>query len=182
MQRFIWASTYGMGGLAAGCFSAFLLIQHSAGLPPAASGAWSVRQAGTGSTGIYARSHDLLAAQLPPPMGQITEAIARTDDEGQALSGRCSYRLSASGPMPGWWSISASATGSADPSLQASAHSGSVLAAADGSVTITASGLPVPGNWLKLPIGQNLSLVYWAAAAGQAASAPPFTLTREGCS
>ncbi|WP_395689966.1 DUF1214 domain-containing protein [Aestuariivirga sp.] len=183
MQRFIWASTYIVGGLAAGCFSAILMIQQSADQLLSGSGAWSMRKAGLGArTDVYARSHDLLAGRLPPPPGQISEAIASSDDEGEALSPRCTYRLSSAEPLPEWWSLSAIAGRTADAALQASMHSGSVLAAADGSITITASSLPAPGNWLKLPQGPHLSFVYWALQDGRDANQPPFTLTRESCS
>jgi hypothetical protein len=183
MQRSIWSSTYIVGGLAAGCLSAMVMIQHSADQMLSGSGAWSINNPGLRTRAdVYARAHDLLAGRLPPPPSQIIEAIASHDDEGEPLSARCTYRLTSTAAMPVWWSVSAIAGQTADAALQASAHSGSALAAADGSITITASSLPVPGNWLKLPPGPHLSLVYWAVPDSRAAAQPSFTVTREGCS
>ncbi len=184
MQRFIWASSYVAGGLVAGCFSALLLVQQSGTEPLSGSGAWSARQAVAGGSAraFYARAHDLLAARLPPPPGQIVEATATTDDAGSPLSSACTYRLTARDPLPAWWSLGASASGAADAVLQASASSDSVIRDADGSLHIAAASGPVPGNWLRLPDGRGLSLVYWGLSPGRAAPPPPFTITREGCS
>jgi hypothetical protein len=182
MRRFIWASTYVAGGLAAGCLSAFLMIQHAGRAPVSEAGAWQTRPpALSGTAAFYARAHYLLAGRLPPAPGHILEATAETDDQGQPLSAGCTYRLTAQEPLPGWWSLAAVAAGALDGSLQAAATSSSVMRAADGSLSLMASRLPASGNWLKLPERRRLILLYTALSPEPAVTAPPFAITREGC-
>ncbi len=183
MRRFIWASTYAAGGLAAGCLSAFLMIQN-AGLEPVEAGSpWHSRQAAlSGPQAFYARAHYMLAGRVPPAPGQIIEATAETDDGGQPLRVTCTYRLTAREPLPAWWSLSTVSGGTADASMQAAAGSNTVIHGPDGSLTIMASGLPAPGNWLKLPGQRRISLLYTALSPAPAVTAPPFTISRESCS
>ncbi len=182
MRRFTWATTYTAGGVAAGCLSALLMIQH-AGIAPVATGsAWQSRTAAlSGPQAFYARAHYLLAGRLPPAPGQILEASAETDDEGQPLSAGCTYRLAAREPLPAWWSLAAVAGGTPDGSLQAAVSSDSVIRAADGSLSLAAARLPAPGNWLKLPERRKLSLLYTALSPDTAVTSPPFAITRESC-
>ncbi|MFM8746794.1 MAG: DUF1214 domain-containing protein [Aestuariivirga sp.] len=183
MRRFIWASTYAAGGLAAGCLSAFLMINNAGVKQVAAGGPWQSREAAlSGPQGFYARAHYMLAGRAPPAPGQVIEATAGADDDGQPLRASCTYRLTAKGPLPAWWSLTALAGGAASSSLQATAGSGSAIGAPDGSLSITASGLPVPGNWLRLPQQRQISLLYTALSPQPAVSAPPFAIRREGCS
>ncbi len=183
MRRFTWASIYAAGGLAAGCLSAFLMIQN-AGLEPVEAGSpWQTRQAAlSGAQAFYARAHYMLAGRAPPAPGQIIEVTAETDDSGQPLRVTCTYRLTAREPLPAWWSLSTVSGGGAETSMQAAAGSTAVIRAPDGSLTIMASGLPVPGNWLKLPEQRRISLLYTALSPASAVTAPPFTISREGCS
>jgi len=183
MRRFIWASTYAAGGLAAGCLSAFLMIQNAGLEPVVAGGPWQSRQAAlSGPSAFYARAHYMLAGRVPPAPGQIIEAAAETDDGGQPLRVTCTYRLTAQEPLPAWWSLSTEAGGAADAGMQAAAESNTVIRAADGSLTIMASAPPAPGNWLKLPEQRRISLLYTALSPAPAVTAAPFTITREGCS
>ena len=113
MRSIIGAFVYVAAGLAAGCFSAYAVIQSS-GVDYLQSGTpWISR--GTGLAGpwsYYARSHYLLAGRLPPAPGQLTEATAETDNENQPLTSSCRYRLSTIGPLPRWWSIGVARIGS----------------------------------------------------------------------
>ena len=77
MRRFIWASTYAAGGLAAGCLSAFLMIQNAGLEPVAAGGPWQSRQAAlSGPSAFYARAHYLLAGRVPAPEAGVRAAAA----------------------------------------------------------------------------------------------------------
>jgi hypothetical protein len=182
MRRFIWASTYAAGGLAAGCLSAFLMIQNAGLQPVAAGGPWLSREAAlSGPQAFYARAHYMLAGRVPPAPGQLIEATAETDDEGQPLRAACYYRLTASQPLASWWSLAVVAGGAPGGSLQAALASNAVIRAADGALNITASGMPAPGNWLKLPERRRISLLYTALSPAPGVTAPPFAITREGC-
>lgn len=182
MRRFIWATAYVAGGVAVGCFSAFALIQ-SAGVEPVAAGTpWLSRAAAmTDANGFYVRSHYLLEGRLPPAPGQMGEAIAEADSEGSPLTGACAYEITATGPLPRWWSIGIIGSPSADPELQSTADSDTTVRGADGTLTITAARKPMPGNWLKSPDRRRFTLLYSALSPSPKPLQPPFTITRGSC-
>lgn len=182
MRRFIWATSYLAGGIAAGCLSAFVLIQSAGVEPVAGDKPWLSRAAGlAGKQAYYVRAHYLMEGRLPPAPGQLSEAIAETDGDGRPLTNNCIYKLASSGPLPAWWSLSAIGAADARAPLQATADSASVVRGADGGVTIIAAADPQPGNWLRTPDKRRFTLLYTAAAAGTRIPVPPFTITREDC-
>lgn len=183
MRRFIWATAYVAGGVAAGCISAFVLIK-SAGVAPVAAGTpWLSRAAAMAdSSAFYVRSHYLLEGRLPPAPGQLGEATAESDGEGRPLTGGCSYMIAASGPLPRWWSLSIIESPSAAAELQSTADSDTTVREADGSVKIAVGQLPQPGNWLKSPDRRRFTLLYSALSPAARPLVPPFTITRGDCS
>ncbi len=184
MRGFLGSIGLTAAGAAAGAFSAYLAIQ-GAGVEATSTGSpWLSRAAALqGSSGFYVRLHYLLEGRLPPAQGQIAEATAETDGEGGPLNSGCRYRLASTGPLPRWWSIAAEGVGSDPLSRQTVADSDMVVREADGTVRLVASLGPQPGNWLKLPDARRFTLLYSAIpASGQRVStAPPFSITREGC-
>jgi hypothetical protein len=183
MRRFIWATVYMAAGVAAGCISAFALIQ-SAGVTPVAAGeVWQSRAAAlAGPNAFYVRSHYLLEGRLPPAPSQLGEATAETDSDGRPLSGSCSYLISSTGPLPRWWSIGVVESVDASSALQTTADSDTAVHEADGSVRIAAATAPQPGNWLKAPEKRRFTLIYSALASGPRVVEPPFAIKRGACS
>ncbi len=182
MRRFIWATAYVAGGVAAGCISAFVLIKSAGVTPVAADTPWQSRAAAmANSSAFYVRSHYLLEGRLPPAPGQLGEATAETDSEGRPLTGTCSYRISATGPLPRWWSISIIENRTADAELQSTADSDTTVRESDGSVSIAAARLPRSGNWLKAPDRRRFTLLYSALSPGTRPLVPPFAIVRENC-
>ena len=183
MRRFIWATAYVAFGVAAGCFSAFVLIQ-SAGVAPVADGTpWLSRAAAMAdSNAFYVRAHYLLEGRLPPAPSQMGEATAETDGEGRLLTGACTYLIASTGPLPRWWSIGIIENGGLGGALQSTADSDTAVREADGSVSITAARDPRAGNWLKAPSERHITLLYSALASGPTPLLPPFSITRKGCS
>ena len=183
MRRFIWATVYVAVGVAAGCASAFALIQQ-AGVEPAASGMpWQSRaEAMAGPNAFYVRSHYLLEGRLPPAPSQLGEATAEKDSDGRPLTGSCSYVITSTGPLPRWWSLGIVETASARSALQTTADSDTAVHEADGSVTITAATRPQPGNWLKAPERRSFTLIYSALSATPKPLDPPFAIKRGTCS
>lgn len=183
MRRFIWATVYVAAGVAAGCVSAFALIQ-SAGVKPVASGEpWQSRAAAmAGPNAFYVRSHYLLEGRLPPAPSQLGEATAETDSDGHPLSGSCSYLITSTGPLPRWWSLGIVEGADATAALQTTADSDTAVHEADGSVTIAAAANPQPGNWLKAPSLNRFTLIYSALSSSPRPLEPPFAIKRGVCS
>ena len=182
MRRFIWASSYLAGGIAAGTLSAFAVIQSS-GVEHVASGTpWLSRQfALEERQSLYARAHYLLQGRLPPAPGQLSEATAETDTDNRPLTGACTFRIVSTGALPAWWSFSVIEGDGAEAPLQSAIDSGSVIREADGSVVIRAHPSPRPGNWLRTPERRRYTLLYSALPRGRAVSTPPFEIRQETC-
>ncbi|MCA3561510.1 MAG: DUF1214 domain-containing protein [Aestuariivirga sp.] len=193
MPQFIWPTIYVAAGVAAGCVSAFALIQNAGVEPPAPGMPWQSRAAAlAGRDAFYVRAHYLLEGRLPPAPNQLGEATAGTDSDGRPLTGGCTYLIASTGPLPRWWSlgivepagaIPAPRTAAAkDTALQTTADSGTAVHEADGSVTIAAASRPQPGNWLKLPDRRNFTLIYSALSSSPKPLDPPFAIKRGPCS
>jgi hypothetical protein len=182
MRRFIWATSYFAGGIAAGCLSAFVLIK-SAGVEPVEAGTpWLSRAAAlTESRNFYTRANYLLEGRLPPAPGQLTEATAETDTEGRPLTGSCVYRIVSTGQLPAWWSISVIGAASAAAPLQSTAGSDTAIRQPDGSAEIVVYPSPRPGNWLQSPARRRFTILYSALPRGRADTAPAFAIRREAC-
>jgi hypothetical protein len=182
MRRFIWATAYVAGGVAAGALSAYVLIQQ-AGVEPAGAGLpWLSRtEAISDSNDFYVRAHYLLEGRLPPVPGQLTEATAETDSDGRPLTGSCVYRIVSTGPLPPWWSISVIGGASAAAPLQSTAGSDTAVRQPDGTVEILVYPSPRPGNWLKSSTRRRFTILYSALPRGSAGEAPAFAIKREAC-
>lgn len=183
MRRFIWATVYVAAGVAAGCVSAFALIQSAGVAPAGAGGPWQSRAAAmAGPDAFYVRSHYLLEGRLPPAPSQLGEATADADEDGRPLSASCAYLITSTGPLPRWWSLGVVESGADKAALQTTADSDTAVRDADNSVTISAATSPQPGNWLKAPERRRFTLIYSALAAGPKPLDPPFTIKRGECS
>ena len=183
MRRFIWATVYVTVGVAAGCVSAFALIQQAGVKSVAAGDPWQSRSAAlAGPNAFYVRSHYLLEGRLPPAPSQLGEATAETDSDGRALTGRCTYTLASTGPLPRWWSLGIIGTADAKAALQTTADSDTAVREADGSVKISAAIAPQPGNWLKAPDKRHFTIIYSALSSTPRALEPPFSIKRGTCS
>lgn len=182
MRRLAGGLLFLAGGLLAGAFSAYAMIQSIGVTPVDPGGPWLDRSAAmVTASDYYVRAHYMIEGRLPPAPGQLAEAVAETDSAGVRLSSACRYTITSSRPLPRWWSLGA--LNYASNSLQAAADADSVVREPDGGTVITASPVPQPGNWLKVPDSRNFALIYTTLSAGAAGKSalPPFTITREGC-
>jgi hypothetical protein len=184
MRGFFGGIGLAVGGAAVGAFSAYLAIQN-AGVEAVSTGSPWLSRAATlqGGSGFYVRLHYLIEGRLPPAQGQIVEATAETDADGQPLTTGCRYRIASAGPLPRWWSIAAEGSGNDPLSRQTVIDSDTVIREANGTVKLVASLGPQSGNWLKVPDARRFTLLYSAIPAGgqSPSTAPPFSITREGC-
>ena len=126
-------------------------------------GAWRVfTDAGTPAVNPYLRARAARLGDIPLAAAQGLTATARHDDAGQALDGRCRYRLNGPVPPAQFWTLEATdLTG--HPFDNAAARHGftatDVLRSADGRFTIDLSPDARPGNWLPLPGAGRFMLV-----------------------
>lgn len=184
MRRILGGMIYLAVGVAVGAFSAYLAIEN-AGVEAVSNGSpWLSRAAAMeGGSGFYVRSHYLMEGRLPPAQGQLTEAVAETDSDGQPLTTTCRYRLSSTGPQPRWWSVAVTGWGNDSTSRQTVVDADTVIRDVNGSVTILASRMPQPGNWLKAPDARRFTILYSAipVSGRQSSPEPAFSITREAC-
>lgn len=183
MRRFLGGMAYLAAGILAGAASAYVAIE-SAGVEPMRAGSpWTSRAAGLdGAAAVYVRSYYLMEGRLPPASGQLAEAVAENDEGGQPLQASCRYRLTATGPLPRWWSLAVLGGRDASASRQSTADVDTVVRDGNGELSVVASQSPQPGNWLKSPDARRFAILYSAALPGsQAGQPPPFTLVREAC-
>ena len=184
MRRFAEGIAFLAVGIVAGAVSAYLVIENTGDQPLGNASPWSSRaESLSGNNALYVRAHFMMQGRLPPAPGQIDEATAATDSEGQALTGNCRYSIATTGPLPRWWSVAVMNSGTASSSLQAIASSDTVIHGADGTAIIKAGATPASGNWLRTGSTGRYSLLYSAVATGaqRLPGAPPFNINREGC-
>jgi hypothetical protein len=182
MKSLLTGIGYLSAGVLSGSLSAYVLIQ-SAGIEPVQDGSpWQSRAAGLADTlGYYVRLHYLVEGRLPPAPGQLMEATAQSDGDGQPLSSACRYRLEGKGPLPAWWSLSVIDGGAVITSRQTIVDASAIIAEPDGSLVISASETPQPGNWLRTPEARRYTLLYSAYTGRSSGIVPPFTISRTGC-
>lgn len=118
-------------------------------------GPWRVfTDVGTPAVNPYLRARAARLGDIPLAAAQGLTATARRDDAGNALDGRCRYRLSGPVPPAQFWTLEA-ADLTGHPFDNAAGRHGftatDVLRDADGRFAITLSPDARPGNWLPLP-------------------------------
>jgi hypothetical protein len=147
-------------------------------------------QAGTQNADRYARASLARSGDLPLGTGEGLTFLAASDSAGEALEGRCRYRLEPISPPGRWWTLTLyDEAGSlvANPADRFAFTSAEVLRRGDGIASIVVGRDAMPGNWLPSGGGRftlSLRLYDTPISAGlaptQAVLLP--TITREACS
>jgi hypothetical protein len=153
-MRFSGGTAFLVLGVAAGYISAMQAISR-AGVSAAADGSkWQMEWVNPKDPyNLYALAHFKSDGLLPPDRGsQFYTRV--TDDDGKALRGDCSYRLSGPDLPVRWWSLAVAPVGA--PTSAVSTNSGETLITGDARLDITLSRRAVPGNWLSLPDSNSL--------------------------
>lgn len=118
-------------------------------------GAWrAFPQTGTQEADRYAKASIARSGELPLGSGEGLAFIARHDDAGAALSGRCRYRIEPIVPSARWWTLTLyDGQGQlfANPESRYGFTSGEVIRDGRGAVTIVTAADPQGGNWLPSP-------------------------------
>ena len=127
---------------------------------------------------IYSLGHFLIEGQLPPPKS-AQYFVRNLDEDGNSLRADCVYVVEGKVTPARWWTISIAPSGVASPHSELSA--GEALVNQDGTLKVSISARPMPGNWIVPADGSALSLRYIVneAVPGEAIELP--TVTKSSC-
>lgn len=135
-------------------------ISRSSGFSALVLGAWQAfPKAQTSEADPYARNHRAKASGLLLGSAEGLVFYADNDDAGEALRAGCTYRVSGKVPQARFWTLSitdaANRPLAARAGLPSALNAQSVLYGNDGTLTVSVSQNPQPGNWLAVPtVGQ----------------------------
>jgi hypothetical protein len=118
-------------------------------------GAWDAWPRGGGrDVDPYMRAYLARGVHLPMGAGEGLELIASRDDRGQALDGRCRYRITGATPTTRGWTLSVTDLDGHRfrlPLDRRGFSDGEVVRDESGEMRIVAASDPQSGNWLPLP-------------------------------
>jgi hypothetical protein len=118
-------------------------------------GAWTAwPRSGSREVDPYMRAYLARGVHLPFGSGEGLELIAERDDQGQALDGRCRYRLTGATPTTRGWTIGITDGDGLPfrlPLERTSFTDSEIVRPENGGLAIVASSTPEAGNWLPLP-------------------------------
>ena len=153
-------------------------------------GPWTVwPRVGSRETDPYARAVIARTGDIPLGVGEGLLLTAATDEEGQPLEARCTYRIGMVTPQTRLWTLTLydGDRPVATDLMRSGFTSAEVLRDVDGRAAIVLSRDVQPGNWLRMPetgrVSLALRLYETAAAVGSTAvdrSALP-SIARLGC-
>jgi hypothetical protein len=160
-----------------GLGSTFYALDRGAAFGALRIGSWvSFPKTGTVDADPYARASIARSGQLPVALGDGVLFVARTDDAGRSLDGRCSVVLSGITPAARFWTLTLySPDGELVPNALSryGFTSEEVVRRADGSFIVNIDPRAAPGNWL--PTGgvdhYQLVLRFYDTAVGVATKA-----------
>ena len=143
-----------------GLGSVLFALEQSRNRGTMAIGPWTAAP-DAGRDNPYAAA--IAATTLDLPFGPAEGIVftARTDSSGDALTGRCTYRIAGPTPQARVWTLTAYDAGSglmANPAARTGFHSREVLRTPDGSYSIAVSASAQPGNWV--PVARVDQLIF----------------------
>ena len=135
-----------------GLGATYLALTRSAAFGALSIGSWTAwPKSGTTDADPYARASIARSGQLPTALGDGLTFVARTDDNGRSLDGRCDVVLSGITPAARYWTLTLY---NREGELVANAvhrhdfTSQEIVRRADGSFRIDVAPRAQPGNWL----------------------------------
>lgn len=149
-------------GVALGLISVHATVVRDAGFGSAPSGAWQAwLKRGAQDADPYARASISRFGEIPLGPAEGLTFVARHDDSGAALTGRCDYRL-AGQPMPArFWSLSLLSEHGEEAVAgeRGGFTSLDVVRSENGAFEIIAAPHARPGNWLPAPESERFVLM-----------------------
>lgn len=152
MKKVLWLLVAISIGAITGLGLTFLAVERPPNFGVIATGPWLTRP-GIGSTGADPYSRALMAArgEIPMAAAEGLMLVATTDSQGRPLDLACRYRLAGTMPAAGHWSVTVyRADSMPDPGVRQAMTNSEALLNEDGTIAITVSRDPQPGNWIPL--------------------------------
>jgi hypothetical protein len=161
-------------GALVGLGGTYLALTRGAAFGALRIGAWTAwPRTGTQDADPYARASIARSGRLPIALGDGLTFMAKTDDQGRRLDGRCDVTVSGVTPAARFWTLTLY---SPNGELVANAlhrydfTSQEIVRRADGSFVIVVAPRANPGNWLPTSGVERymLALRFYDTAVGVA--------------
>jgi hypothetical protein len=135
-----------------GLGATYLALSHDISFGSLTIGSWTAfPKTGTVDADPYARALLARTGRLPMALGDGVAFIARTDNKGHPLDGRCNVVLSGVTPAARFWTLTLYTVNGELASNSVHRHgftSQEIVRNADGSFRIVVAPRAQPGNWL----------------------------------
>lgn len=174
-----------------GVWSASRTLKATSGFGAISLGPWvGYPELQTTSADPFAKAHRAGDGKILLGRAEGLVFTASEDQDGNSLSGRCSYEISGQTPPARFWTLRLTDAGDAPlptPGMfPASLTSWNTLRNPDGSLRITLSAQPAPGNWVRLDADTGVAFVLTLIDTPTAGSAGLIeldmpTITQIGC-
>lgn len=150
-------------GVSLGLLSTWLAVERGHGFGAVNTGVWmSWPKTGSSDADPYARAVVARTGEVPLGVAEGLSFLARTDENGDALTGRCDYSVRSPVPTGRFWTLTPLTLdgGRFSPAGERSGiTSGEIVRRADGTFEILLSRGVRPGNWLPLARAEPFQLM-----------------------
>lgn len=137
---------------AVGLGATYLALTRGGGFGTLTIGSWTARpKSGTADIDPYGQAAVARLGRLPVALGDGLEFVARHDDKGRLLDGRCDVVLSGVTPTARYWTLTLYGANGELVANSMQRHgftSQEIVRRADGSFDIAVAPRASPGNWL----------------------------------
>lgn len=141
-------------GVALGLLSTWLAVERGHGFGAVNAGVWtSWPKTGSSDADPYARAVVARTGEVPLGVAEGLSFLARTDEGGETLTGRCEYTLRSPVPTGRFWTLTPMTLDGgrfAAAAERSGITSGEIVRRADGTFEIALAREVRPGNWLPL--------------------------------
>ncbi len=150
-------------GIALGLLATWMSVERGYGFGAVNAGPWTAwPKTGSSDADPYARAVMARTGEVPLGVAEGLSFIARTDDTGRILDGRCEYSIRSPVPNARFWTLTpmTSSGGRAAPEgTRAGFTSSEIVYGPEGRFVIQLSEQVRPGNWLPLRTAGNFILM-----------------------
>jgi hypothetical protein len=178
-------------GAAIGLGATYVAVKRGHGFGLVRAGPWTAApRAGSIEADPYARAVTSRTGEIPLGPAEGLMFVARTDDAGAPLKGKCSYRVGGPIPASRYWTLTTNTTAGFlidNPARRYGFASPEIIRDANGGFSIIVSPSAQAGNWLPIGIASRFLLVLriydtpLSTASALDSKAMP-SIVQEGCS